>query len=177
MNAVAQVGAPPLVVTGGLSPAPDDGGNVAPVTFLKGIYSHGGKGAFDAVGHHPYCAPAFPGDAQWWSAWFQMTGAKTSLRSVMADNGDAGKQIWATEYGAPTNGPSGSFVSEQTQAAMLERAYKLFDSYSWAGPMFWYAPRDEGTNTGRRDDFYGLVRNDFSAKPALAAYRAIAASR
>ena len=166
-----------FVVTGGLSPAPDDGSNVAPVTFLDGIYAHGGKSSFDAVGHHPYCAPAFPGDAQAWSAWYQMVGAKHSLRTVMADNGDAGKQIWATEFGAPTSGPAGSFVSEQTQAAMLDRAYKLFDSYAWAGPLFWYAPRDEGTNASRRDDFYGLVRNDFSPKPALTAFRAIAANR
>ena len=35
-----------------------------------------------------------------------MYGTYPSLRSTMTDNGDGGKKIWATEFGAPTNGPS-----------------------------------------------------------------------
>jgi polysaccharide biosynthesis protein PslG len=176
-GAIRSVDPQAFIVTAGTSPAPDADGNIAPVTFLKEIYAHGGRGSFDAVGHHPYCAPAYPGDAEWWSAWYQMTGARSSLRTVMADHGDAGKQIWATEFGAPTNGPSGSFVAESVQAEMLTRAYKLFDSYKWAGPLFWYAARDQGSDRGTREDFYGLLRNDFSAKPAFQAYRAVTAAR
>ncbi|HEY6068567.1 MAG TPA: cellulase family glycosylhydrolase, partial [Gaiellaceae bacterium] len=41
-----------VVVTGGMSPAVDDGRNVAPLNFLRGIYANGGKAFFDAVGHH-----------------------------------------------------------------------------------------------------------------------------
>jgi hypothetical protein len=175
--AIRSVDARAFIVTAGTSPAPDARGNIAPVSFLKEIYARGGKSAFDAVGHHPYCAPAYPGDAQWWSAWYQMTGARTSLRTVMDDNGDAGKQLWATEFGAPTNGPSGSFVPETVQAEMLTRAYKLFNSYRWAGPLFWYAARDQGTDRSTREDFYGLLRKDFSPKPASDAYRALAAVR
>jgi hypothetical protein len=165
-----------FIVTAGLSPAPDSGGNIAPVTFLKQVYANGGRTSFDAVGDHPYCAPAYPGDAVWWSAWHQMTGADTSLRTVMAANGDAGKQIWATEFGAPTNGPDGSYVPEAVQAKMLTRAYELFRSYQWAGPLFWYAARDQGTDASTREDFYGLLRHDFSAKPAFDAYRALPAA-
>ena len=164
-----------VIVTGGTSPAPDSGGNISPVSFLRGIYANGGRSAFDAVAHHPYCWPALPGDAQAWSAWYQMYGTSPSLRSVMTDNGDAGKQIWATEFGAPTNGPAGSFVSEQTQATMVTRAFQLFRSYKWAGPLFWYSGRDLGTATTTRENFFGVVRNDFSAKPAFAAYRAATA--
>jgi hypothetical protein len=166
-----------LIVTGGTSPALDQGGNVAPVTFLKQIYAHGGKGSFDAVGHHPYTTPGRPGETQAWNAWFQMTGARTSLRSVMAHNGDANKQVWATEFGAPTGGPSGSYVGEADQAELVTRAFKLFASYDWAGPLFWYAPRDLGVDRSTREDFYGLIRNDFSAKPAFTAYRSLAAAR
>jgi hypothetical protein len=164
-----------FIVTGGTSPALDQGGNIAPVTFLKEIYAHGGKAAFDAVGHHPYCWPAMPGDAEWWSAWHQMSGTPTSLRSVMAANGDSGKEIWATEFGAPTDGPSGSFVGEDAQARMVTRAYDLFKSYSWAGPLFWYAARDLGTSRGTRENFFGLLHNDFTPKPAYAAFRAASA--
>ena len=100
------------VLTGGTAPAPDDGTSYSPVTFLKGIYANGGGNSFDAVSHHPYCWPAFPGDPEAWSAWYQMYGTSPSLRSLMTSNGDGGKKIWATEFGAPTDGPAGSFVSE-----------------------------------------------------------------
>jgi polysaccharide biosynthesis protein PslG len=174
-SAVRAADAKAFVVTGGMSPALDAGGNIAPVTFLEDVYAHGGKASFDAVGHHPYCWPAMPGDAEWWSAWHQMAGAPKSLRSVMAANGDAGKQIWATEFGAPTDGPAGAYVDEAAQAHMVTRAYKLFESYPWAGPLFWYAARDLGTSRSTRENFFGLLHNDFSPKPAYAAFRALSA--
>jgi hypothetical protein len=175
--AIRSVDAQAFIVSAGTSPALDEGGNIAPVTFLKQIYALGGKGAFDAVGHHPYCTPGLPGESQRWNPWYQMTGAPTSLRSVMAANGDVGKQIWATEFGAPTGGPSGTFVPESVQVELLTRAYKLFGSYRWSGPLFWYAARDLGTDRSTREDFYGLLRNDFSPKPAFDAYRALTAAR
>jgi polysaccharide biosynthesis protein PslG len=165
-----------IVLTGGTSPAASDGANVAPVDFLKGIYAAGAKASFDAVAHHPYSWPADPGDPSRWSAWYQMVGASPSLRSVMRANGDAAKKIWATEFGAPTNGPSGSFVGEAAQSRMLAKAYSLFASYSWAGPLFWYSGRDLGTSTDTRENFFGVVRNDFSPKPSFTAYRRAAAA-
>jgi hypothetical protein len=159
------------VLSGGTAPAPDDGTNYAPVSFLKGIYNNGGGGSFDAVSHHPYCWPAYPGDAQGWSAWYQMYGTTPSLRSVMSSNGDSAKKIWATEFGAPTNGPSGSFVSESEQAKMISKGYSVWRTYDWAGPMFSYQGRDYGTSTDSRENFFGLLRNDWSAKPAYAAYK------
>jgi hypothetical protein len=159
------------VLSGGTAPAPDDGTNYSPVSFLKGVYANGGGGNFDAVSHHPYCWPAYPGDAQNWSAWYQMYGTSPSIRSVMSNNGDGGKKIWATEYGAPTNGPSGSFVSESEQAKMIAKAYSVWRNYDWAGPLFTYQGRDLGTSTSTRENHFGLLRNDWSPKPALDAYR------
>jgi polysaccharide biosynthesis protein PslG len=164
-----------LVLTGGTSPATDDGTDVAPVTFLRGVYANGGKDAFDAVAHHPYCWPVDPGDPQSWSAWHQMYGTSPSLRSVMTANGDGDKKIWATEFGAPTNGPSGSSVSEADQSRMLAKGYALFGTYAWAGPLFWYSHRDLGTSASTRENFFGLLRNDFSPKPSYSAYRTAAA--
>jgi hypothetical protein len=165
------------VLTGGTAPSASDGTQISPIDFLKGIYANGGAGSFDAVAHHPYCWPANPGDAQGWSAWYQMYGTSPSLRSVMTDNGDSAKKIWATEFGAPTNGPSGSYVSEATQASMLTKAYQLYRSYDWAGPLFFYQGRDQSANdTSTRENFFGLTRNDFSAKPAYTAYQQATAS-
>jgi hypothetical protein len=139
--------------------------------FVQALYANGAKGSFDAVAHHPYTWGILPGTAQDWSAWYQMYGTSPSLRSTMVDNGDGAKKIWATEFGAPTNGPSGSFVSESDQADQVTVGFAKWRSYDWAGPLFWYAARDAGTATDTRENFFGIVRSDFSAKPALAAYR------
>jgi polysaccharide biosynthesis protein PslG len=163
------------VVTGGMAPSGGSNGiDLPPVTFLTSIYADGAKGYFDAVGHHPYCWPALPGDAQGWSAWYQMYGTSPSLRSVMEANGDGDKKIWGTEFGAPTNGPAGSYVDEATQALMITTAYQLWTTYSWAGPLFTYTSRDYGTSTSTRENFFGLLHNDFTAKPSYAAYQAAA---
>jgi hypothetical protein len=165
------------VLTGGTAPAGSDGTQIAPVDFLNGIYANGGAGSFDAVAHHPYCWPANPGDAQGWSAWYQMYGTSPSLRSTMIANGDSAKKIWATEFGAPTNGPASSNpVSEATQASMLTKAYQLYRSYDWAGPLFFYQGRDAGTTTDTRENFFGLTRYDLSTKPAYTAYQQATAS-
>jgi hypothetical protein len=165
------------VVLGGLSPAATDGTNYTPPDFLAAVYADGGQGSFDAVGIHPYSWPAYPGDAYNWSAWYQIYGTSTSLRSLMAAHNDSGKRIWGTEWGAPTNGPAGaSFVSQATQAAMVTRAFQLWSTYSWAGPLFVYDGRDLGTSNSTIENFFGISNNDFSPKPAYAAYQAAAAA-
>jgi polysaccharide biosynthesis protein PslG len=162
------------VVSGGLSPALTNGGDIDAREFAQAMYANGAQGYFDALGHHPYSHPAAPGDAQNWSGWYQMYGAPNNLRSQMIANGDGNKQIWGTEFGFATNGPPGSYVSETEQAQHLTKAYELFGTYSWAGPLFLWAERDYGTDPGTNYNFYGLTRKNFSAKPSLAAYQAAA---
>ena len=163
------------VITGGLAPSATDGTNFAPVDFLKAVYAAGAQGSFDAVGAHPYCWPAMPGAADDWSAWYQMYGTSTSLRSLMVAHGDGAKKIWATEFGAPTNGPAGSYVSQATQAQMITTAFKLWSGYSWAGPLFVYQGRDQGTDTSTRENFFGFLNNDGTPKLGFFAYRSAAA--
>jgi polysaccharide biosynthesis protein PslG len=162
------------VVSGGLSPygavgeTRADGMN--PVTFLQKMYAAGAAGHFDAVGWHPY---------EWgvgvrfhpMSAWSQLTETSTNVRSVMAANGDGSKPVWGTEYGAPTF--SGG-ISEAAQAELLQRAYREWSGWRWAGPLFWYSARDAGTDPGDREDHFGLVRRDFAPKGSFAAYQAVA---
>jgi hypothetical protein len=69
-----------------------------------------------------------------------------------------------TEVGASTDGPHP--VTEDKQAQIVEEAVQLRNSYSWAGPLFWYDYKDLGTNRATRENFFGLVRYDGSHKPA-----------
>jgi polysaccharide biosynthesis protein PslG len=163
------------VLAGATSPAPNDRAQIDEVTFMQQVYAAGAGGNFDAWSHHPYTHPAPPGNVHPDCAWYQIYGSKPNMRDVMAANGDAAKQVWGTEYGPPTAGSPGS-VSEAVQAKWVIDAYKLWNSYSWAGPLFWYADRDQLPPGASGDawNYYGLLREDFSPKPAWVAYQAAA---
>ena len=160
------------VITGGLAPAASDGTNISPVDFLQGIYADGGEGSFDAVGMHPYCNPDLPGQPDPASAWYQMYGTPTSLRSLMVAHGDGAKQIWGTEFGAPSSGAPG--VSAGFQAQTISRAYALWATYNWAGPLFFYEGRDNGSDQSSGWDNYGFATASFAPKPSYFAYQSAA---
>jgi hypothetical protein len=174
--AIKQANPAATVLTGGTAPAPNSASTISPVSFLSAVYAHGGRGFFDAVGHHPYCWPAYPGARTAWSAWYQMYGTHPSLRSVMIAHGDRAKRIWATEFGAPTGGPAGTYVSPVAQAHMVTRAYRLFAAYKWAGPLFFYQGRDAGQTATTIENFFGFLHHNFTPKPSFTAYARAAAT-
>jgi hypothetical protein len=158
------------VITGGLSPAPDaaDGSAIAPVTFLNGLYSAGGAGSFDAVGHHPYNYPYMPMKAEPTNYnWNAFGGVTPMLYQTMQAHGDGAKKIWGTEMGAPTpyNGMTPDYL-----AAYITEAYNAWAKWSFTGPLLWYAYRDAGTDPSNIEDHFGVSYTDMSPKqPALAA--------
>ncbi len=152
-----------LVVTGGLATT-GDGGEAAmgDLEFLRGMYDAGAKGAFDALGSHPYGygLPPFQGHPYGLSVT-----RLEEQRQVMLQFGDEATPIWATEVGWPI--PSGwsmgdhdlYLVSEWEQAYYYQQlvlqsdqrwpwlqavfAFNLdFSTVAWydaAQPMRWYA--------------------------------------
>jgi hypothetical protein len=159
-----------FVISGGLAPELNDGTNIAAVTFLRDMYADGVKGSFDAVGDHPYSYPALPNTYESWSGWSQMAQTSPSLRSVMSSNGDAGRQIWITEVGAPAGGPGG--VGEAAQAAALSQAINDAKTTSWIGGIYLYTWQDGGTDPDSFKDWFGLLTASGTSKPAYAAVAA-----
>lgn len=159
----AQPGA--TVLAGALAPAVDapDGSSVRPETFAAALYAAGAGGSFDAMSVHPYCYPAMPTDTST-GAWntFQRLGL---VHDVMVRNGDGGKKIWLTEFGAPTSLSTGG-VSEQVQSSMLTSGMDYARTLPWVGPVFVYNSRDTGTNRFDPEQNFGLIRTDFTLKPA-----------
>jgi polysaccharide biosynthesis protein PslG len=88
----------------------------------------------------------------------------------MAAHSDGALDIWATEFGYPTGGPRA--VNEHRQAAYVKPALNIWYGRSFAGPLLWYSGRDTGTSTGDREQHFGLLRYDGSAKRAYAAVAA-----
>jgi hypothetical protein len=161
--AVKSVASGVTVLTGGVGGTRDSNGNYSASHWVAALYADGAKGCFDAVAMHPYTYPQLPPD-DGTRSWSQMLTA----RQTMVDNGDGAKQIWATEYGAPTNGTDG--VTEAEQAQMLDVAYRLWSTYSWTGPFCWFQYKDKGTDPTDHSDWFGLLRYDGSHKPAYATY-------
>jgi hypothetical protein len=180
--AIKKVDGSATVLSGGLGPLDSLPGSIEPVTFLSDLYADGAKGYFDAVGFHPYSYPNLPATVAAWSGWSMMDDLPTSARSVMVANGDSDKQLWITEYGAPTGGPGqtetsdnygqvggDSNVDDQLQAEMLTQSTQQYDGDSWLGNYFWYSYKDLGTSETDSENFFGLYTYGGAPKPALTA--------
>ena len=166
-----------VVISAGLAPYAAWGDGTAttmnPLTFIDRMYRAGAAGAFDVLGFHPYNFPYGPLNPHPASAWNQLQGTEPSVRSLMVQNGDAGKQVWATEFGYPTCTATGEgCVTEEEQATLLGDSLRAWRSYPWAGVMLWYDLVDAGASDTAYNRF-GLVRQDFSEKPALAVFRGL----
>ena len=158
-RAATELGKKVNLVFGSLAPT-DWTGGAAPGTFLTDAYNAGAQGLFDAVGWHPYTGADMP------YASTHMVGDPGMLHDIMAGRGDGAKQLWATEYGVPTGGPGS--VTEQVQSDYVGSALDAWYGQPFAGPLFWYSARDTGTSATDREQHFGLLRYDGSAKPAYA---------
>ncbi|HEY5012881.1 MAG TPA: cellulase family glycosylhydrolase [Acidimicrobiia bacterium] len=158
------------VLTGGLGGVKDKNGAIPGDVFLADLYRAGAKPYFDGVSYHPYTYPLLPSNDSGERGWSRMLNA----RRTMVANGDAAKQIWVTEYGAPTGGPNS--VSQGDQSTIMYDAYRLWAGYSWAGPLCWFDYRDKGTDTSDHGNFFGLYSKNGQPKEALAQYQSLVRS-
>jgi polysaccharide biosynthesis protein PslG len=169
-----------VVISGGLASVgtvldPTGPATINPVEFLLVEYENGAAGTFDALGVHPYTFPFMPGDTNGYG-WRVLGHGTPSIRSLMSTYGDAEKELWATEFGAPTALGLRGGVSDAAQAKSVRKAYAIWARKPWAGPLIWYSFRDRGGDTSDRENFFGLVRADGTRKPAYFTYQRAAAT-
>lgn len=159
------------VVSGGLSQNDYD--------FLRGVYNAGGRPYFDVAGVHPYTSndpdkcwnePGSDRKSPW-----SFCGLE-EMHATMAAHGDGDKPLWATEFGWSTYTKG---VSQAAQSTYLLKGYKKLESYPWVEKAFWYGFRnvyylhDDPSNW---DAQLGLVRSNYTPKPAFFAYKSYAAT-
>jgi hypothetical protein len=151
--------------------------------FLNRAYAAGAKGYFDALATHPYpyCGSTGPEEVR--RSGGRITADSflgyRELRALMVERGDA-KPIWITEFGWNTstvqcNPGSGQWqggVSEAKQAEYLTRAYELLEQDSYVEVAIWYALRNNywANDANEPEARYGLLRTDYSPKPAFEAF-------
>lgn len=155
------------VLIGGLAPQ-FDSPSVAttPATYLEQLYLDGAAHIADGVAAHPYSFPALPSEGTG-----QVSGGfkdLPALHAVMDDHGDGDKKIWITEFGAPT-GTSPQAVTQQRQATILLHARRQVGRWDWAGPLIYYELVDGGTDPVDKEQNFGVLRQDLTAKVAALA--------
>lgn len=166
-----------LVISGGLAATGDEtDGSLSPITFMRGLYDSKANAYFDAVALHPYTYPAAPTYVAWWNRWQQID----PIRQLMVERGDSYKQIWITEFGAPSGGPGRGFSTNEfegfdygtdfmTETSQVQIATQAVDFYeqrtAWMGPFFWYSLHDSPYNQDDIGNNFGLIRRDGSHKP------------
>ncbi len=153
------------VLPGGIAPAANSNLTIDPIDFLRRMYRDGAKDYMDAVNYHPYSYPALPSNTANWNYWSKMGDSPGSIRSIMIDNGDGAKKIWATEFGAPTGGPV-AFAGEDLQMYEIKDAIQQFAAKPWLATLFIHTYKDPGTAKNNIEDFFGVLRYDGSRKPA-----------
>jgi hypothetical protein len=163
---------PNATVIGGVTGAVVDYGDFTmnPVEFVQGIYAAGGEGYFDALSYHPYNygTPFSQGAALPDSPLNQLT----AMRNLMVENGDAGKQIWASEYGEPT-----AVATESQQASFIQDMLTTWPTLGYTGPTFIDTLNDVNTDSTNPEDTLGVIRSDGTLKPAAYVIKQIADSR
>ena len=102
-----------------------------------------------------------------------------SIKKLMAEYGDGGKKIWFTEIGCPgvkrptkDNGWwEGASPTEVQQAAFVKDVFTRAIELPDVEKVFWAYFRDNDKHFNSGVDYFGLVRWDFSRKPAFEAYK------
>jgi hypothetical protein len=161
--------------------------------YLQQMYNAGLRYYCDAVGAHP-SGYANPPDVRYTGGDFDPSrgyddhpsfffrNTMEDYYNIMAANGDGGKRIWATEFGWPSvdgmgvsANPGYEFandLTEQQQADYIVRAYTWSRNWGHAGAMFlWNLNFWPAAGAENEMAKYGIVRGDWSPRPAYIALR------
>lgn len=145
-----------------------NGGLAEGTASINNLYEQGAAGFFDILNLHYFDSPLVPGALNRVAAYPQLAA------KIMARNGDADKKIWITEIGAPgvaagikvKNWWIGGNLTEEQQAKWLSEVFTKLLKDKKVEKVFWAFLRDCKNHWGDGTDYFGLVRWDFSRKPA-----------
>ena len=150
--------------------------------YMTALYAAGAGPMFDIAAIHPYTGGNAPGQC-----WLDSTGVKSkdafcgieAVRDVMVAKGDSAKPLWLTEFGwSSTTATYG--VTEALQATYLTEAFAWLATRPYVTNAYWYGFRNTawlGNDPAGYEANTGLLRTDFTPKPAHLALQALVAAR
>ena len=175
------------VVLGGLSPEVNTSG-VDYFQFLAQVHEAGGWPDFDIVALHPYRTPFAPEDVLSRSRFdveslqMESSGHRYSLQDeleafqrLIARWG--AKPIWLTEIGWASNSLQERAQQRGTLAEVVQADYLIRSTVQALAAgvqvVMWYDLREDAVPSPEESSF-GLIRRDFSPKPAYDAFGSMA---
>ena len=150
-----------------------NGGLANGLSGVNRLYDQGAGKYFDVLNIHIFESPYDSQAIKRAQAYIQC------CRKVMDRNGDAAKKIWVTEIGCPgvkkgvtvADWWQGKNPDESLQAEWVTKVYDALLKEPRVEKVFWAFFRDTNQHWKNGVDYFGLVRNDFSLKPAFDAYK------
>jgi hypothetical protein len=150
-----------------------NGGLANGISSVNKLYDNGAKEYFDILNLHFFETPINKAGIKAVEAYPRLA------YKIMKRNGDEGKRIWFTEIGCPgvkrgvkvANWWLGKNPSEKQQALWLKSVYSVLLKDENTDKIFWAFFRDCSDHWNNGVDYFGLVRWDFSKKPAFDAYK------
>jgi hypothetical protein len=150
-----------------------NGGIANGLGSINHLYENGAKDYFDILNIHFFESPLHTGSIH------AVKNYPKLAYKVMQRNGDGNKKIWITETGSPgvkrgkstVNWWVGDNPDERQQAAWLKSVYTELLKDPHVEKVFWAFFRDTKEHWENGVDYFGLIRWDYSAKPAFKAYR------
>lgn len=177
-SAIKAVDSSATVIGGVLSGRVASGsGNIDPMTFVSSMYSN--NATFDIMSFHPY---SYSYDVNNFSAGVTNNGFQDMflVRNIMLSNNDT-KDMWVTEYGAPTCGPGVSsginnssftrgtdYMTNEAQALLFQKMISTTTSISFVKKWFAYTLVDNNSsNSSTPENCFGVYRTDGAKKPVF----------
>lgn len=150
-----------------------NGGLANGLLSVNKLYDNGMQGYFDIMNIHFFESPLRA------NAIKSVVAYPRLVYKVMSRNGDGDKKIWITEIGCPGVAPAakvknwwlGKNPGEEQQAAWSSEVYTHLLKDEHVEKIFWAFFRDTNKHWGNGVDHFGLVRWDFSRKPAFFSYK------
>lgn len=140
---------------------------------LKEIYKNNGGKYFDILAIHVFVHPKNKADVR------RILSSYNICKQIMKENNED-KKIWFTELGCPgvksssqiKNWWAGDNSTEEQQAELVKKVYTgIIMEMPDCDKVFWAFFRDCLNHWNNGIDYFGLIRWDFSKKPAFNAYQ------
>ena len=150
-----------------------NGGIANGISSINNLYDNGAKGYFDILNIHFFDTPLRPVGIKAVASYPRLA------YKIMQRNGDGDKKIWVTEIGCPgvkmvldvDNWWMGNNPTERQQAEWVKKVYTELLKDAHVEKIFWAFFRDTKGHWKNGVDYFGLIRWDYSRKPAFRAYQ------
>jgi len=150
-----------------------NGGFASGILSVNRLYDNDAKDYFDILNIHIFESPLNPQAIKRVKAYTRLA------YKVMKKNSDSTKKIWVTEIGCPgvnqglkvKNWWLGKNPDERQQKEWVKQVFTQLVKEEAVEKVFWAFFRDCNEHWENGIDYFGLLRWDYSKKPAFFAYQ------